>query len=255
MAKKILGKVLDISSFQGKLTQEAVVAMKAQKILGVILRIGFTGYGAGQPAYDSCFEHNYKLLHDAGINCGAYYFTLAYNDTIMLREIEWLKKELAKKKFELPIYIDVEKIYPKDPTPISNAWNNCSAAVRSDKVAKICKALQDEKYYVGVYASKAFFGSGLLESYLTPYDKWVAQYWPSCTYKGTYNLWQYTSSANPKTYDIYTGSKLDVSNCYCDFPEVIKKNGLNNYKKQVEQQQDTRKKITCPHCGEVIYLE
>lgn len=244
---KSIGKILDISSFQKKLTQEAVIKIKQQKILGVILRIGFTGYGQGVPTYDSCFEHNYKLLHDAGIPCGAYYFTLAYNDTITLREIRWLQTELEKYKFELPVYIDVEKLNlsKKDETPISVAWDTCRADIRTKNVAKICEALTTLKYYVGVYASKGAFGSLLLEAPLKPYDKWIAQYNIICTYPNTYHLWQYTSKGNGALYGI--NGRVDVSECDLDFPTIIKNRGLNNY--------TVRPSIKCPKCGETIYLD
>ena len=218
---KSLGKVLDISKFQGKLTQDAVTKIKKQGILGVILRIGVTGYGGEQPTMDSCFEYNYALLHDNGIPCGAYYFTIAYNNTIADREIEFLKRELGKKKFELPIYIDVEA------QTGSKGWTNLSASARTTYVAKICKALEQERYYVGIYASKSWFGSKLLEAPLKAFDKWIAQYFVKCTYGGTYHLWQYTSSGNGALYGI--SGRVDVSECFLDFPSIIKREGLNGY--------------------------
>jgi len=233
---KSLGKVLDIASPQGLLTSEAVTKIKQQGILGVILRIGYTGYGSEMPTMDKVFEHNYKLLHDAGINCGAYYFTLAYNDTILKREINWLEEQLGKKQFELPIYIDVEA------QAGSKGWTNCSAAVRTANVAKLCEALEYQKYYVGIYASKSWFGSKLLESQLVAYDKWIAQYYIKCTYGGVYHMWQKTSSGYAPTYGIHTSSnKIDISECYYDFPKIIKNNGLNNTNKQLE--------VTCPFTG------
>jgi len=242
---KSIGKVLDISFVQGKLTQDAVNKIKAENIRGVIIRIGFTGYGELATTMDTCFEHNYKLLHDAGIPCGAYYFTLAYTEAIADKEILFLKAELSKKKFEMPIYIDVEDIHPNKPTVHSKAWNNCNASVRTANVAKICKALNDEKYYVGVYASKSYFGSKLLESPLKAYDKWVAQYYVTCTYKGSYHLWQRTSSGNGALYGII--GRVDISETDLDFPSIIKKNELNGYGAKVEE----KKEVVCPITGKV----
>lgn len=235
---KSIGKVLDISYAQGELTQDAVNKIKQQGILGVILRIGFTGYGGGLPTKDKCFEHNYKLLHDAGIPCGAYYFTIAYNDTITNREIEFLQTELAKKKFEFPIYIDVEA------QAGSKGWTNCSPSVRTANVARICNALNNAGYYVGVYASKSWFGSKLLEAPLKPFDKWIAQYYFTCNYKGSYHLWQYTSSGNGALYGLK--GRVDVSECDLNFPAVIKNNYLNGYTKPVE-----KKEVICPITGAV----
>lgn len=235
---KIIQKVLDISSFQGVLTDDAVAKIKAQN-MGVIIRLGFTGYGSEQPSLDSCFEKNYEKLHGAGVPCGAYYFTLAYNDKITNLEIAFIKNQLANRLFEFPIYLDVEA------QTNSAGWTRCTPQTRSKNVARICKALQDDKYYVGIYASKSWFGSQLIESEIAPYDKWVAQYNIVCTYGGKYNMWQYSSSEKASKYGITKTASVDISNAYLNFPEIIERNELNNY--------DGRKYIVCPHCGKRIY--
>lgn len=240
MAKKVVNKVLDISKFQGVLSNAAVAKIKASGV-GVILRLGFTGYGKPEtPTMDSCFEANYKALHDAGVPCGAYYFTLCYNDEITNKEIKFLEDKLANKVFEYPIYLDVE------PQTNSAGWTNCSSVVRTNNVVRICEALERQKYYVGIYASKSWFGTKLIESYISAYDKWVAQYNPICTYKGKYNMWQYSSKENASKYGITASAYVDISNAYIDFPKVITDAGLNNYA--------GRKSIVCPKCGEKIYI-
>ena len=237
---KVNFKVLDISSFQGNLTADAVKKIKAQN-MGVILRIGFTGYGSENPTMDANFEANYKALHDAGVPCGAYYFTLCYKEDILIKEINFLKNNLANKLFELPIYLDVE------PQTGSYGWTSCSAITRSNNVARICRELQNAGYYMGIYASKSWFGAQLIEGVIKDFDKWVAQYNSKCTYNGKYLMWQYSSKEKASKYGITRTSVVDISNAYCDFPAVIKKARLNGYKNM--------RCIKCPKCGEEIYIK
>lgn len=235
---KVINKVLDLSVFQGELSDNAVKLIKSSGYW-VILRIGYTGYGSLAPAIDTVFESNYKKLHDAGVPCGAYYFTLAFNETIANKEIDFIKKELANKKFELPFYLDVEG--QKNSKP----WTALSGKERAMFVNKICTAIQNEGYYVGIYSSKNGFTSSWLDmSLLTAFDKWIAQYNIACTWNGTYGLWQYSSKENASKYGITKSQYCDISNAYYDFPAIIKSKGLNNYNKV--------KYIICPNCGEKI---
>ena len=242
---KILQKVLDVSNKQDYLSDAAVAKIKNEK-MAVILRIGYTGYGNPQtPTYDKKFEANYAKLKAAGVPVGVYYFTICYNDEITNKEINFLKKALEGKTFEYPVYIDVEPYEDKKACP---AWNNCPKATRTQNVSRICEALEKEGYYVGIYFSKGLV-SGLLDlTKLTRFDKWIAQYNIACTYSGAYGLWQYSSKepAN-KYYIVHAENRVDISNAYYDFPKIIKEQGLNNYAK--------RKYVTCPKCGERIYLD
>lgn len=239
MAKEVINKVLDISVHQGFLSDDAVAKIKSSGYW-VIMRIGYTGYGSLAPAPDTVFEANYKKLHEAGVQCGAYYFTLAFNDVIADKEIEYIKKTLSGKKFELPFYLDIEGQTNSAP------WTNLSGTERARLSNKICTAIEREGYYVGIYSSKHGFTSKWLDmSQLTHFDKWVAQYNIVCTYTGSaYGLWQYSSKESASKYGITKGSYVDISNAYYDFPSIIKGKGLNGYAGV--------KTIKCPHCGSII---
>ena len=91
----------------------------------------------------------------------------------------------------------------------------------------ICIAFLEEiekaKYYSMLYASTDFFNHYLQTDRLTKYDKWVAQYASSCTYKGEFGIWQYTSKGDV---DGVNGN-CDLNWCYKDYSEVIADLGLN----------------------------
>lgn len=242
MAKKIVNKVLDLSSFQGILTSEAVELIKASGYW-VILRLGYTGYGSNKPALDAAFEANYNKLKAAGIPVGAYYFTIAFSESMARLEAEFIINRLSGKKLELPIYIDVEA------QNNSVGWSSLRGGARATYVKIVCSMLEQAKYYVGIYASKSWLtNNNVLDmKQLTAYDVWVAQYNPVCTYNGNYGLWQYSSKESAAKYGIEKTKNVDINNAYYDFPSIIKAKGLNGYAE--------RKGIICPHCGTVIEVD
>lgn len=238
MAKEVINKVLDISVHQGLLSDEAVKKIKENN-LWVVLRIGYTGYESLKPAKDTVFEQNYKKLHDANVPCGAYYFTIAYNKAMADLEIQFILDTLKGKRFELPFYLDVEG--QKNSIP----WTNLSGDARAELSDYICSSVEKNGYYAGIYSSKHGFTSSWLNmSKLTHFDKWVAQYYVTCTYNGQYGMWQYSSKESASKYGITKGTYVDINNAYYDFPTIIKRKGLNNY---VDV-----KYITCPNCGQQI---
>lgn len=65
--------------------------------------------------------------------------------------------------------------------------------------------------YAGVYASLNWTAPGF-----SRYDSWVAQYYSECQYKGSYGIWQYTS-----TWSI-GGKNFDGNWAYKDYPSIVK---------------------------------
>lgn len=245
--RKIVKKILDLSTHNGKLTDEACQTIKA-KNMGVILRIGYTGYESLNPAKDVVFEDNIIKLKKAGVPVGAYYFTIAFNKLMADKEINFIKSVLTRFKWELPFYLDVEG--QKNSKP----WTNLSGADRAAYSAYILQAIEDAGYYVGIYSSKHGFTSKWLDmTKLTPFDKWVAQYNSTCTYKGSYNMWQYSSKEKAATYGLTKGTHVDINNAYIDFESIIKKKGLNGYSEASEV--EDMNVIECPNCGCKIHLE
>jgi len=238
MAREVVKKILDISVHQGLLTDEAVQKIKDAN-LGVILRIGYTGYESNKPAIDTCFVNNFNKLKAACVPVGAYYFTIAYTQAMADLEVEFILKQLSGRQWELPFYLDVEG------QKNSAAWTGLSGEARATLSNYICSKVQAEGYYVGIYSSKHGFTSKWLDmSQLTHFDKWVAQYYVMCTYTGQYGMWQYSSKEPASKYGITKGQYVDINNAYYDFEKIIKSKGLNNFNKT--------KCVTCPHCGTVI---
>lgn len=99
-------KGADISRYQAGLK---LSDMKKAGYEFVILRGGFTSQSNRITYKDTKFENFYKQAKDANIPIGVYYYSTATNRQEGIAEANFLYNNcLKKKKFEMPIYIDVE---------------------------------------------------------------------------------------------------------------------------------------------------
>ena len=79
-----------------------------------------------------------------------------------------------------------------------------------------CDTMEAAGLYAGVYASLNWWNNYLTAPGFNQYDRWVAQYYSACQYKGSYGIWQYTS-----TWSI-GGKNFDGNWAYKDYPSIIK---------------------------------
>lgn len=224
--KTIKGTVLD---FYEPYSIVDIEKLKAS-CMGVILRLGYTGYGSKKPSLDKGFVRLYEQLHNAGIPVGCYYFTIAYNQNMAEMELSWILEQCAKYDFQMPIALDVE------PQKNSAGWTNLSRDERTVYVKYILDGISAAGYYTMVYGSTIkTFKEMLDDSKLTAYDHWTAQYAIKNTYTGVSNLWQYSSKASASSFGVkHSGDTIDISNAYIDYPAIIKRKGLNKLKATYE---------------------
>lgn len=190
---------------------------------GVILRIGYTGYGSNRPALDEKFEQYYAQYSMLNIPIGIYYFTLAQSIEMVNMEVDWVVDKIRNKKLLLPVWVDCEG------QNHSAGWTQLDDTIRSRLMAKWIERMNEKGYYSGIYASKSWFVSKLNKDILKNYDKWVAQYYDRCTYTEPYGMWQYTSSENAIGHGIVSSqNRVDASWCYRDYPDIIKKGNWNH---------------------------
>ncbi len=207
-------KGIDISEWQSGLNLSRI---KESGYDFVILRAGYTGYGSTRVKdKDSEFEGFYEQAKRNNIPVGAYWFSCADSAEQGRAEAEFMyNKCLKKKKFEYPIYIDVEDEH----------WQASDKKGVTDAIIAFCDYLEDKGYYVGVYASLYWFDAWIETERLSKYTKWVAC-WDKTKPDFEYNafdMWQYTSDANVQ------GMRIDADESFIDFPAIIKKGGFNGY--------------------------
>lgn len=185
----------------------------------VILRASFTGWGGdGTTKYvDETFEGFYKQCKDLGLPVGCYHYSCANTYDKGKSEGEFIYNNCLKgKKFEYPIYIDVEDEHHQK--------NNKRGV--TDAIKGFCEFLESKGYYVGVYGSDiSTFQEMVYIDELKNYDKWVARYGSKPKYVKDYQIWQY--SANGR----YNGYEVDLNECNYNYPKIIKDGGFNGYGK------------------------
>lgn len=176
------GYGVDVSSWQGAIDWE-----QASAVIGfAVIRCGFRGT-SGKLAVDSRAVANVKQARKNGVRAGLYFYSRAKNEIEAVEEASVAVK-IAKDAgtLDLPIYIDME----------DSALSSLSTSQRDAIVKAFCRTVKNSGYSAGVYASKDWLEDKLTPSGYDGISVWCVQYNTSCTYKGKYAIWQFTSEGN-----------------------------------------------------------
>lgn len=203
---------IDISKWQKGFNFDKA---KAEGVEFVILR------GAYSTFKDSCFDNFYKECKKRSLPVGVYHYSMAKTVDEARKEAEAMLGILKRKKFEYPIYIDVE--------------DNVQRALGKDTLTKIidtyCSTLEKAGYYVGIYSTYLFLRDYTYIDKLDRYDKWIAQWATKCTSKKPYGMWQFGGETNKIRSNKVAGVVCDQDYCYKDYPFIMLNYGLNGFKK------------------------
>lgn len=161
---------------------------------GVIIRMGYRGSIEGKPAYkkiteDKKYREYRRACEENGIIHGFYYFPTGITEAEVEEEADWVIRELKGiSTWYFPVFADSELVAGG-----KGRADNLSKELRTRLLQVFCDRLQSREIPAGIYASTNWLETHLDMSKL-PYSVWVAQYAPSCKYRGEYVLWQYSSS-------------------------------------------------------------
>lgn len=204
----------DLSTYQGAID----FAKLKNKVEFAIIR---AGYGRLACQKDNLFEYYYSGCKANGIHCGVYWYSYAMSEAEAKQEAQALLQVIKGKKFDMPIYYDVEE---------SKQFN-----LGKSKVSAIVKAfletVEAAGYWVGLYSSTSALNSYITDEIKQRYAIWVAHWGVSApTYSGSYGIWQYSDKGK---LDGIIGN-VDLDYCYIDYPEAIKTKGLNGFEKTAD---------------------
>ena len=206
---KIFG--IDVSKWQGNFD---FAKAKSEGVEFVILR------GAYSTIKDTKFESYYKTCKELNLPVGVYHYSMAKSVSEARSEANFLINNVLKEKqFEYPIYMDVE----------DKVQSALGKDLLTDIVIAFCDTLEKAGYYVGIYSSASFFATYMHESKLERFDKWIAQWSKSCTYKGDYGMWQFGGETNLIRKNIVADVVCDQDYAYYDYPSIMKEKGLNGF--------------------------
>lgn len=219
---KIFG--IDISTWQKNYPYSSATK---EGVKFVILRAG------ASRRKDNMFETHYKNARKQGWGIGAYWYTYATTVSEAKIEIKEFLKAIKGKKFEYPIYLDIEdaSIRGAGKTTLNNI------------VKEYGNAIEKAGYYFGVYTNYDWYANKISGPTLNKkYDWWIASWTATKPSNVNAGLWQFGGSSNQLRSPKIAGVVTDQDYAYKDYPSIMKKLGKNGYKKEIAPATPTTKK-------------
>lgn len=184
------------------------------KVDFVIMRAGYGKYASQK---DNMFEIHYKNACNKGINKGAYWYSYAMSEAEAIQEAKACIEVLKGKKFEYPIYFDVE-----EPKQKALGKAKVSAIVKA-----FCSTMEAAGYWVGIYTNVDWYKNVITDDIKKRYAIWIANWGVAKpAISGPYGIWQYEVG---RINGVSGNCDLDYG--YVDYPTQIKKAGKNGYSK------------------------
>lgn len=193
---------------------------------------------------DTVFETHYRNCKNNGFQVGTYWYSYAYSVEEAQIEANTFVDAIKGKQFEYPVYLDIEdNLILKNTTKIT----------RDEIVRTFGRTLEKAGYYFGVYTNKNWFDNYISGKELNKkYDWWIAD-WRGKDPQGlNYGLWQYGGSSNPIRSAKIGGVVTDQNFALKNYPEIIKKAGLNGFSNSGSVPTDPTRKSTEQLVSEVI---
>ncbi len=207
---------IDVSQWQGRIDWQRV---KNAGVQFALLRAGYGDTLSYPSQLDTTFGYNYAECKRLALPVGAYWYSYATTPEMARQEAKSCIAALHGKRFEYPIYYDVEE------------QRIFASGMTGSIIRAFCTELENADFWVGIYTFRS-----ALENYIPPviakrYAVAVAEYAGSCGYKGQYGIWQNSSTWRV---DGISGN-VDHDWCYADYPKMIKDAGKNGYPEPVPQ--------------------
>ena len=188
---------IDVSNWQGDIDWKKV---KDSGVKFVMIRCGYRGYGTeGTLVIDNKFEDNIKGALENEIYVGIYFFSAATNEEEALQEAAFAVDLIKDYDIKYPIAYDFEyfgeRFDPNSGNPyrtngLSNEQLNANAKV-------FLNYIKSQGYTPMLYGSSNPLNNIWDSEVKSNNDIWVAHYGVSTpSYKGSYNMWQYTRSGS-----------------------------------------------------------
>ena len=177
----MIKKGIDVSKWQGIIDWNKV---KNSGIEFAIIRIGF---GKFINQKDTCFERNYREARNNGIPIGVYHYSYATSVEEAKEEAKCVVRWLNGRKLDLPVYFDIE----------DKSQSSLNKNILNSMCEAFCNIIEKAGYWAGIYSNK-FWATSIIDGAKlgSRYTYWIAQYNNECTYKGNYDIWQYSSSGS-----------------------------------------------------------
>ena len=166
--------------------------------------------GAGQNYDDKYWEKNAAACERLGLPYGTYLYSYAQSKEDAINEAKHVLRLVSGKNLSYPIYFDMEDdsllneiTYEEEVDPETGETEKVekkrqrTAAELAEIARAFCDTIEAAGYEVQIYSNLYWANNYLTDSYFSKFTEWwIAQYNYQCNYKGSYALWQCTSSGS-----------------------------------------------------------
>ena len=136
-------------------------------------------------------------------------------------ETAFILNTIKNKVIDYPVWLDVED---------KQTLTSVSRDTMTNTIITCLEYIESRGYYTGIYTGQYILRDNLIERKLTKYDKWIAQWGTKCTYKGTFNMWQFGGEINKlKSVKVNGVSSkcCDQNYASIEYSKIIKSKKLN----------------------------
>lgn len=190
---KPIANGIDVSSHNGKI----VWSEAKNEIDFAFVRAGYRGYENATLVADKRARKNLKSARRAGVPVGVYFFSQAITEDEAVEEAEFTLSVIKGCKIDLPIAIDFEHAYDNGELGGRLYNANLTKKEASKIINAFCKTIRNAGYTPAVYASTYFYTSIIDPSVLSRDTViWIADYNDEITYKGKFDIWQYSKTGH-----------------------------------------------------------
>ena len=176
---------IDVSAHQGKINWAQV---RASGVEFAMIRCGFRGQTAGAIYEDQYFKTNVAGAVANGIKVGIYFYSTAVNEQEALEEAAWVVKKISTYRITYPVVYDFEDF---------GAYRcvNVGGTQATSNALTFLNYVKANGYEPMMYANKNDITTKLSRSSFNC-KFWLAHYTSQTDYKGSFNMWQYTSKGS-----------------------------------------------------------
>lgn len=176
--------IIDVSSHNGEIDWDKV---KGAGIDGVMIRLGYRGYGDATIVEDDCFQKNIAGAKDAGLKVGVYFFSQATTPEEAIEEAEYVTKKIWGRGVTLPVAFDME------PFMGNERFINHDIKSKTEMADAFLKVISKFGYEPILYGNPTWLTNDVDISKLTEYPVWLAHYTFSTEWPYAFRMWQFTS--------------------------------------------------------------
>lgn len=222
---------IDVSAHQGRINWAAV---KAAGVDFAIIRCGFRGQTAGKIYEDAYFKSNVSGANANGVKVGIYFYSTAVNENEAFEEAAWVISKIKTYRITYPVVYDFEDFgaYRCSGVGGAQATSNANTFLNVVRQAGYEPMMYANKHDITTRMSRGSFNCKF----------WLAHYTSQTDYKGSYNMWQYTSRGSVNGIN----GNVDMDIAYFSYGATADAKHTHNFSELVKNSQ---KNPTCTEDG------